>query len=554
MHYHQIVNKPHLFFRPQRVIFKQSSQESATSSSQQSVTELRRELESKISNSKIRSEADKKNAKNWLENNPKSFDVKELKIAIDLCERVDTVISGMIDQYTKKVQNAVKEGVSSKVHEKEHIEWFRSQSFEKKMEYLKKCDLDDPKRKEATVLFKKLPAEIQSGITKEYNAARFEDRLKIITKANEAAKLYALIPSSIRKTLVAKIEKSDLQTMQGVIINSLTPHQKLKAEFLKLDEKIQEKHREKFKEMNLKERAEFLRKVKDTENSGENNEAEQKSAREEKFRNKMMDLINRGLFSHRSFLAYDLWFKKLGANEQKSNLKNSDIDDPKRVKVYKEFYELPEKIRTPQREKQFLNADIEGRSGIINELKGNTATMGEIKYPERTVKFALDETLEDKSLQQKRVLFTMMQKVQRFTRRAEIQDGQLANQVSQGKYTDEERDKKEDDLSWIDLTSINEDKSKREQWRKTIVNIESTQGEEKAKIRGTGLYNQSSKMVGAEEFDSQVVNHLKEDLLTGLLRIASERLPGIDQSTLRKQAEKMELNIDLNEAKSFLIE
>ncbi|PIQ77303.1 hypothetical protein COV82_05165 [Candidatus Peregrinibacteria bacterium CG11_big_fil_rev_8_21_14_0_20_46_8] len=542
-------------FLPNRFVFFQQASEdqepqiSQTTSNQSNkdVNTLRRELEIKVRASKIRSEEDKKLMLEWLQTSPKSHDAKELKIQLEAFNTVERTISDLIQQYTKKVQTAAKEGRANKSHEKEHINWFKELSFAEKMKYLKTCALDDPKRAEVAKIFKKLPGEFQKGLKSHYENAHFDDRLKLVEEAKELHDKYRRLPAAVRKSITSKIRAAgDIKTLRAIIETNLEPHERLKKRFLALDKKTQAQHREPFKGMRIEEREQFLRSVEGEQAAAEKLQEHTREGREESFRKKMMGKIHEGLFSHRSFMAYDVWFRNLSDEEQKKMLKNSDLDDPQRLKLYNEFYALPEKVRTPEREQKFLNADLEGRQALIAEISGEKSPMGVINYPERTVQHALDKALANPGLQRKRMIYTLIHKVQVYSRRAEIADDKSATQMSEQRDPENQNNEKRDDsFRWVSTGSLLDKQDKREKWREALIDLESVQGKDQAKIRGTAMYNWSSQVVGAEAFEQQVVAHVRGELVAGVARLASEDLPGMDPAKLRQYAEKLNFDVDL---------
>ena len=59
------------------------------------------------------------------------------------------------------------------------------------------------------------------------------------------------------------------------------------------------------------------------------------------------------------------------------------------------------------------------------------------------------------------------------------------------------------------------------------------------------LENQNHEEMGSEQFSEVIINHLHEEALAGILRGASERLPGANEEKLRKIVERMDISVDM---------
>lgn len=256
--------------------------------------------------------------------------------------------------------------------EKAYMDWFKSLSFADRVKYKEKSDLDDPRRKELCKVFGgKAPVKI--GI----------DRVEL---AQDGERL----PRVVREELLDKFNNADLQEREKLLCDAIKKHTELKAIFLALPTKLQEKYKNEFKISNFEEREKLLQKIKrETETNPQKKEtakeiskkesAESKSL-ERSFESKMAGKVRENLFSPGSIngekgkQGYSQWFAGLSLAEKREKLQKSDLDDPERVLVRDAFYSLaaaknPEK--DPRYNMEFRNADLDKRKEILNKLAPN---------------------------------------------------------------------------------------------------------------------------------------------------------------------------------------
>ncbi|GEM_PF-5451262 len=487
------------------------------------VTRLQQQYRTLVWQSRSLSEKDKKSALQFLEGDSKSSDPNTLKTLIAHFNEAEKSVERLEQDYTRQIREETGAGRFSKESEERYLKWFKGLSYEEKARYVKEknSDLHNPKRRE---------------ILDTFLGKRALDNERI--------------PEAVRREHRDEFLKGDLQAREALVKKLITQHKQLKAIFLKLPPEMQEKYRTQFKESGVKDRELLLRSigaVAKTDGEGKPAEHFETEKLIDAFEEKMEGKVRDNLLSPLSMPAYRAWFKNLPLPQKRQRLGKSDLDNPEREKVKDAFYELlhgvPQHERTPW-DLRFRNYDLDRRKPLTEELRkklGKTAvheTPGN-QYSETALRHTLQTTLQDSSLTQSRLLFTMLKKSRVLRRRAEISTDAKKTEAIAEKTA--EKGGKVDRAQVIYLEQLQHHGEARHHLKEYL----KPKQQSDSKATNMSLLNERKEAVTAEQFEQLVENHQKAELTAAWVTLASERLPGADASKLRSMAEKIDPTVDL---------
>lgn len=487
------------------------------------VTRLQQQYRTLVWQSRSLSEKDKKSALQFLEGDAKSSDPDTLKTLIGHFNEAEKSVERLEQDYSRQIKEEVEAGRFSKESEAKYRIWFKGLSYLEKAQYVKEknSDLHNPKRRE---------------ILDTFLGKRALDNERI--------------PEAVRTEHRDEFLRSDLQAREALVKKLIAQHKQLKAAFLKLPPEICEKYRVQFKESGLKDRERLLKSIGAVEKTGEKGKSAEHGEAEkliDAFEEKMEGKVRDNLFSPLSIPAYRAWFKNLSLDEKRQRLENSALDNPERAKVRDGFIkllsELPEHERAPW-DLRFRNYDLDRRKPLVEELRrklGKTGTqeMHGNQYSEMALRHTLQTTLQDSSLAQSRLLFTMLRKSRVLRRRAEIS----TDAKETGAIAEKTADKggKVDRAQVIYLEQLQHHGEARHHLKEYL----KPKQESDAKATNMTLLNERKEAVTAEQFQQLVEHHQKAELTAAWVALACERLPGADASKLRSIAEKIDPTVDL---------
>lgn len=493
---------------------------------QNNVSRLQQQYRSLVWQSRSLSEKDKKSALQFLEGDTKNSDPDTLKTLITHFSEAEKSVERLEHEYGGQIKDEITAGRFSSGSEAKYLKWFRSLSYLEKAQYVKEksTDLHNPKRQEVlNVFLGKRPFD------------------------NER------IPEAVRAEHKDEFYRGDLQAREALVKRLVAEHKKLKADFLKLPPEMQEKYRTQFKECGLRDREMLLRAIK-TAKPGEKNEAGEQTERQKllgSFEEQMTDAVRNNLFSPLSIPPNITWAKTLSLEKLRGVVQGKKSDlflrMNERVAVRDNFYSLIKELPEDQRSSwdlRFRNYDLDRRKPLLEELRsklgkaGTQETQGN-QYSETALRHTLQTALQDSSLTQSRLLFTMLKKSRVLRRRAEIStDAKKTDAIAEKTA---EKGGKVDEARVIYLADLRQ----YGEARFHLKNYLKPKQQSDAKATNMTLLNQRKEAVTAEQFQELVENHQKAELTAAWVALAQERLPGADASKLRQTAEKIDPTVDL---------
>lgn len=474
---------------------------------------MREQLTRLVWASRVLGDKDKTAILDWLEKDQTSHDPKELQLRIDKFPEAEKSVERQVADYKTQIMEQIQKGVFSEQSAEAYAQWFHKElSYEERMKYLerKNTNLHDPKRKAVLEAYQKLPKAVRAEMKNEFFAADLQERQKLTSEAQKQ-------------------------------------HAALKAQFLQLPPEMQRKYRTQFKGIGLADRAKLLKSIAET--GGAEKEKTPEQAEKQKlnaaYEAKLQQLVKDNLLSVLSKAAYQKWFAGLSAPEMRRYLAyDSDIDGRMKERKQKrdEFYALPEEIRKPH-EIRFKNADLDKRIEILRTLN-SSGRKDAVRYSDEAVKNTLRKTLNEKTLNQPRVLLTIMREARTLRRRAEIRYG--AKKTDAMTRQAQARKNELDQHQVLYLTDLRQHNESRLHWKRLLLSKRG-KGQE-AVLNNVDCLDKQQRSVSAEQFEELVEHHQEQELRARLKNLAVEKLPNIDEQQLNKAVEKEDLTVELRTA------
>ena len=351
-------------------------------------------IDKKGEDNQISSEEDVAENRAWLESNPASRDPKELRAFIANYEKAVALDKDLLHQWEEKLNRMAKSDDPKKPpllaakSISDYVAWFRKQKTGKKMEYLKKSDLDDSNREKTVSEFMaaietagKVPGISAGKLQMRFANADLQNREKIVAELKKKSWLIAsgVLPTIVRAELWRRCIDASEEKCAQLVAEAQHTHNIQKARFVDLSPVIQEEVREEFKKMLLPAREAFLIKL-------EKELQEYEGRYSGKMHQKQQpDKTGLNLFSNRpesesdsSAAKYMDWFKnKLTRKGMRDAINHDDLDrderSEKRDEMAKILTSKPQERRAALISK-FNAAELSGRSILILEQQKEART------------------------------------------------------------------------------------------------------------------------------------------------------------------------------------
>lgn len=454
-------------------------------------------------------EPEKKAIFDWLNDDPRSQDLKELETSMAFFQSSIAGYNSLVADYRAKNKKAIAEDLLSPEDEEENMAWYMSLSIKDKRKYFEKDALDDPARVAVRNAFKKLPHAVRDEKYDEFRRAGFTKKKEIVAQWTAA-------------------------------------HNELKARFLALPKEIQLKHREEFRSKGLRGREALLRSLNAVAGGMERGESAEKQELTRRYQKMARTMMEQNLLAPDSYKAYaQEWFLSLSLEEQRYMLFNSELSTRlnERRAARDEFYALPEEVRAPH-ELMFRNIDLDRRKEFLAGLKGNArASQFSVKYTDNEMERTLAASLEsDTTVREKASVFTVVDLLARQRRKSEVEFSATKTETLVASAKRQKRGINEHQE--VNIQDLTYKKDQRFSLTRFVKEKLLGRGRENVRLPNVTLRDKEKREVSSLGFAPHVA-HVRSELEALLLQRAAHKLPGVDKKRLAQAAAKMELHRDL---------
>ncbi len=393
----------------------------------------------------------------------------------------------------------------------------------------------------------------------------YEERKKILEqpfyKTAERLKLFEdfkRIPEAQRKESIPELNKLGLEEKQKIIEKLAREHEDLKKRFFVLPAEVQSENREKFKDMTLKLRAEFLKKFEKNDGKDVQKDPKEsaKEAGEKGLEKELMDgfaadtkkFVDDNLMAPQSKIAHDDWFDALSLDQKKRMRHGSEVHTrlKERVAVRDQFYALDPKIHATH-DLEFRNIDLDKRIALLRRLTGINDAGKPASYDDKVVEKNLALVLKDPRVQEKRLMFTMISDAQHLVRRAEIRyQAQKTEDIAD--KAQEKKSSGTEEHQTLNIERMEHHGEARFGWKRWFKKkLEKGRENEDAMATNLTLENREHVALNALDYKEKIVDHEQGELEARIIELSRARMPRADEKQLQRIAHKMKLDMSVQE-------